>query len=141
MRNILNNFLLLLSLFLLLSCSGTGNKYLNISELNTSGENVKMFIYREKAFMCSACLATVLLNGRQIGKLGNSEYVSSILKSNSNTLKVETTGLQGIGIGDDTEHFSKTKSNSYFLIEYKKKFLSEGWKIIEITKSEFESYF
>ena len=141
MRNILNNSLVLLLLFLLLSGAGTGNKYLSISELDTSSGNVKMFIYREKAFVCSGCLATVSLNARQIGKLGNGEYISSILASNSNTLKVETTGLQGIGIKDDTKRFTKTNSNSYFLVEYERKFFSEGWKIVEITKNEFESKF
>ena len=141
MRNILNNSLVLLLLFFLLSCAGTGNKYLNRSELNTSSGNVKMFIYREKAFVCSGCLATVSLNARQIGKLGNSEYISSILTSNSNTLKVETTGLQGMGIKDDTKRFTKTYSNSYFLVEYETKLFSQGWKIIEISKREFESYF
>ena len=137
----MKNILVLLFLFFLLACAGTGNQYLNKSELNISDENVKVFIYREKAFMCSGCLATVHLNGKQIGKLGNGEYISSILVSNSNTLKVETTGLQGIGIGDDTERFNKTKSNSYYLVEYKTKLFSQGWKIIEISKREFESYF
>ena len=32
-----------------------------------------MFIYREQAFVCSGCLATVSLNARQIGKLGNND--------------------------------------------------------------------
>ena len=139
MRNILNNSLVLLLLFFLLSCAGTGNKYLDRNEFNSS--SVKMFIYRETAFTCSGCLATVSLNARQIGKLGNGEYISSILTSNSNTLKVETTGLQGIGIGDDTKRFSKTKSNSYFLVEYDTKVFSQGWKIIEISEREFKSYF
>ena len=135
-----NSFILLL-LFFLTSCAGTGNKSLNRSELDTSRGNVKMFIYRESAFVCSGCLATVSLNARQIGKLGNNEYISSILTSNSNTLKVETTGLQGIGIKDDTKRFTKTNSNSYFLVEYDMKLFSAGWEIVEITKNEFESKF
>ena len=77
----MKNILVLLFLFFLFACAGTGNQYLNKSELNISDGNVKVFIYREKAFMCSACLATVHLNGRQIGKLGNGEYISSILAS------------------------------------------------------------
>jgi hypothetical protein len=47
----------------------------------------------------------------------------------------------GIGIGDDTRHFNKKSENNYFMLEYKTKLFSEGWKIVGITKNEFESKF
>ena len=119
---------------------GTGKTSLNRSELNSTS-SVKVFIVRDKGFIASGNLVTVSLNGRSLGKLGVGEFFSSPLINQTNILKVETTGLMGIGIGDDTRHFNKKSENTYFAVQYKTKLFSEGWKIIEITKNEFESKF
>ena len=41
------------------SCAGTGNTYLNKSEINDSGNNNKLYVYREKGFKGSGNVPTL----------------------------------------------------------------------------------
>ena len=140
MTKILKYFYVIFFSIYLASCAGTGNTYLNKAELNNTSATKKLFVYREKGFKASGNVPSVFVNGKKIGTIGIGEYVSSNIMQSFNTVEVKTTGFMGIGMYGATKTFDN-KSNKYFLVSYEEKLLSAGWEMIEISKSQFQSYY
>ena len=132
--------LILVITIFLSSCAGTGNTYLNKSEINDSSNSNKLYVYREKGFKGSGNVPTVFYHNKKIGSIGVGEYLSANINKSFNTIEVKTTGFMGFGMYGATKSFDN-KSNKYFLISYEEKLLTTGWVMIEISKSQFESYF
>ena len=140
MLRILKIILALFFSIYLTACAGTGNTYLNKSELNNTSSNNKVFVYREKAFEASGNVPAVFYNNKKIGSLGSGEYLSTGITASINNIEVKSTGLMGIGMYGVIKSFDN-KSNKYFLVKYKNSLLTAGWEMIEISRTQFESYF
>tara|TARA_B100000941_G_C28161959_1_gene377832 strand:- start:140 stop:568 length:429 start_codon:yes stop_codon:yes gene_type:complete len=137
----INSYLLFsIILVFLNACAGTGSKYLSQNEIQSNNSSNKVFIYREKGLGGSGNVPTVFYNNKKIGKIGIGEYLSTSIITDTNNIEVKTTGLMGVGMKGDIKTF-KNNSNKYFLVSFDQGLLTAGWKIIEISQSQFESYF
>lgn len=117
----MKNFILIgLATFILASCSGSGLKtygeYLSASKIS---ENSNVVIYRPSAFVGGGTVFTITLNGSELGRLGNDEFVIGEIQDGKNYLNVKVGGIQGVGINQPTKIFEKkNKSNTYFYVSY-----------------------
>ena len=115
-----NLILTVLASFILASCSGSGLKtygeYLSASK---NSENSNVVIYRSSAFVGGGAFITVTLNGSELGRLGNNEFVIGEMQDGRNYLNLKVGGIQGLGINQTTKIFEKkTKSNTYFYVNF-----------------------
>jgi hypothetical protein len=87
----------LLGLMLISACSGTGVKYDHSVAASIDSADSKIFIVRESAVIGSGVVLRVLVNGEAIGELGVGEVLSVPSQEGVNVIRVEGTGLSGVG--------------------------------------------
>jgi len=125
---------------ILSSCAGSGLKDYNdyISSNNMSLDN-KVVIYRQSGFVGAGTIFTIVLNGSVIGKIGNQEFVVGEMQEGRNYINVKVDGLQGVGLNQPKETFTKTTNkNLYFKVGYTG--LDAQIFIQEISAEEFKKF-
>ena len=137
MIRVIYRILLLLSLVILASCSGTGTKTsLLYNEVNT--EKTKIFIKRSTGFAGVAALIKVKLNDTILGDLGENEAFTAIPKVGFNTLRASFTMLASIASSDGVNSFEiKEGENLFFVIKQDMGVLSSKLKIYNVDKTNF----
>ena len=132
--------LILLALSLsLVACSGTGEKYNSSIDTQTTSETGKVFITRESGFGGSGTLVAVVLNGNQIGEIGNDEILIADSKGGDNIISARTTGVGSLFYGSDEYTFSNDGStNSYFVLTLKNSILNNRIIIQETTEKSWK---
>ena len=137
MIKVIYRILLLLSLVILASCSGTGTKTsLLYNEVNS--EETKIFIKRSTGFAGVAALIKVKLNDAILGDLGENEAFTAIPKVGVNTLRASFTMLASIASSDGVNSFEiEEGENLFFVIKQDMGVLSSKLKIYNVDKTNF----
>lgn len=96
----MRNFILIsLASFIFVGCAGSGLKtYGEYISATKNSEHSNVVIYRPSAFVGGGTIFTVTVNGIELGKLGNNEFIIGEIQEGRNYLNVKVGGIQGIGI-------------------------------------------
>tara|TARA_B110000027_G_C16111035_1_gene297716 strand:+ start:1094 stop:1516 length:423 start_codon:yes stop_codon:yes gene_type:complete len=130
--------ILIITSILLSQCAGTGTKTIPTISSNSGGTN--LYFKRPSAFIAGGVLTSVIVNGSEIGKLGNGEFIQHRINSGNFTVKLKATGLGGIGMGGDS--ISGTGSNEgkfFYIISAKQGLFSSKFQIQETTENGFKN--
>ena len=117
----MKNFILIgLISFTFVGCAGSGLKtYGEYIFATKNSEYSNVVIYRPSAFVGGGTIFTVTLNGLELGKLGNNEFIIGEIQDGRNYLNIKVGGIQGVGINKLGKSFKKTtNSNIYFQVSY-----------------------
>ena len=126
----------------LTACSGTGVQYDQQVEKSVTTPDGTAFIAREGQWIGGGVLLKVVLNGTQLGELGNNEILSGKLKEGQNTLTVKPQGMGKLSYSDESFNFQGAlDKNSYFMIDLNNTLLGFGSSIVitETTESSFKA--
>ena len=128
---------LLLTLFLV-SCSGTGTKSISvISSIIDLGGKGKVIVSREKGYYGSGQLYTIILNGKQLGKLGQGETLVGASIEGTNNIEAN---VGGYDLGSSAVSFKGgINSNNYFIISFKQGLLYGSIRLIETNESSWKN--
>ena len=128
--------------FLLVACSGTGVDYNQQLEKSVTTQDGTAFIAREGQWVGGAILLKVILNGSELGELGNNEILTGKIKSGQNTLTIKPQGIGKLSYSDESFNFQSTDSNNaYFIVDLNNKLLGFGSSIVitETTEASFKA--
>lgn len=134
-------FYVLTALFLS-ACSGTGVDYNQQVEKSVTTQDGTAFIAREGQWVGGAVLLKVILNGSELGELGNNEILTGKIKSGQNTLTIKPQGLGKLSYSDESFNFQSTDTNNaYFIVDFNNKLLGFGSSIVitETTEASFKA--
>ena len=134
-------FYVLTALFLS-ACSGTGVDYNQQVEKSVTTQDGTAFIAREGQWVGGAVLLKVILNGSELGELGNNEIHTGKIKSGQNTLTIKPQGLGKLSYSDESFNFQSTDTNNaYFIVDFNNKLLGFGSSIVitEMTEASFKA--
>ena len=107
--------LIILSIFLLSSCSGEGKNSVILKEEIKTNQTM-IFVKRETGFSGSGAIMSVDINNINIAKLGNGESSSTTVVPGNGILSVKWTGMATIGAEPVYEPFRiKKGSKLYYL--------------------------
>ena len=132
----------LVALTLLVGCSGTGVDYNKQVEKSVTTQDGTAFIAREGQWVGGAVLLKVILNGSELGELGNNEILTGKIKSGQNTLTIKPQGLGKLSYSDESFNFQSTdNNNAYFIVDFNNKLLGFGSSIVitETTEASFKA--
>tara|TARA_B110000503_G_C6975321_1_gene340908 strand:- start:155 stop:580 length:426 start_codon:yes stop_codon:yes gene_type:complete len=126
-------------LFLILfvtSCAGTGTK--NFPNLNTgldkSGSNI--YFFRPGAYVGGGIIPSIIVNGTEIGTLGNDEYLETFVKPGEFTIVSKVKGLNSIGMETDSRSgIAKPGKNFFYIVSLKQKFFTGQFLLTETTEN------
>ena len=137
MIRVIYRILLLLSLVILASCSGTGTKTsLLYNEVNT--EETKIFIKRSTGLAGVAVLIKVKLNDTILGELGENEAFTAIPKVGFNTLRASFTIKSFLAASHGVNSFEiKEGENLFFVIKQDMGVIRNKLKIYNVDKTNF----
>ena len=82
-------FLSVVAGLFLAACSGTGVNYDQQVEKSVTTQDGTAFIAREGQWVGGAVLLKVILNGSELGELGNNEILTGKIKTGQNTLTIK----------------------------------------------------
>ena len=126
----------------LAACAGTGTKditSISFTKPTAVGES-NLFFYRESKYVAGGQLIKVLVNGQEIGKLGNGEFEKFKVKAGQTSIKAGLSNILALGMTTDSYSFTaKSGENYYFLLSYNQKFFTGGWKITETSERGFKN--
>ncbi len=105
----------------LINCAGEGSSYIEArADLDQNVKGGKVYILRDTGYSCSACLVTLTLNGRNIGKIGDRETAIAVIDKKENFIKAEVKGVQTLGMAPNSAKFEAKKGeNKFFIIQQK----------------------
>ena len=132
----------LVALTFLVGCSGTGVDYNQQVEKSVTTQDGTAFIAREGQWVGGGVLLTVILNGSELGKLGNNEILTGKIKTGQNTLTIKPQGIGKLSYSDESFNFQSTDSNNaYFMVDLNNKILGFGSSIVitETTEASFKA--
>ena len=115
-----NYVLVILATFIFAGCAGSGFKNYGdyVSATQDSGYS-NVIVYRQSGFVGGGTIFTINLNGIELGKIGNGEFLIGEMQEGRNFLEVKVTGLQGVGLNTPRQVFEKTTDrNAYFKVGY-----------------------
>lgn len=115
-----NYLLVILATFIFAGCAGSGLKNYGdyVSATQDSGYS-NVIVYRQSGFVGGGTIFTIMLNGIELGKIGNGEFLIGEMQEGRNFLEVKVTGLQGVGLNTPRQVFEKTTDrNAYFKVGY-----------------------
>ena len=133
---------LLATIFLISSCSGTGtSSYASIAPAMSGSEKGKVFIKRDSGYVGAGALVTIMVNGRNVGKLGNGEMLFADAKTGTNYVEAKIAGIQGLGLNSPSASFdSNGVVNNYYLVTLKTGLLSNKLMLLETTEDTWKTY-
>ena len=124
----------------LTACTGTGTTNLSAINLEVPSGDSAVFIVRKKKFQASLGLVKVLVDGREVAKLGVGEMERVPISPGSHKVSVTTGDILQLGMGGDNEAFIAEKGKSYFFIaDYEQGFWNAKWSLTPTNKSGFTS--
>lgn len=132
----------LLAALLLAGCAGTGIDYNQQVEKSVTTQDGTAFIAREGRWIGGGVLLKVILNGSELGELGNNEILTGKIKVGQNTLTIKPQGIGKISYSDESFNFQGTDDkNVYFMIDLNNKLLGFGSSIVitETTEASFKA--
>ena len=135
-------FLSVFAGLLLTACSGTGVNYDQQVEKSVTTQDGTAFIAREGQWIGGGVLLTVILNGSELGELGNNEILTGSIKTGQNTLTIKPQGIGKLSYSDESFNFQSTDSNNaYFIVDLNNKLLGFGSSIVitETTEASFKA--
>ena len=134
-------FCVLTALFLS-ACSGTGVDYNQQVEKSVTTQDGTAFIAREGQWVGGGVLLKVILNGSELGELGNNEILTGKIKVGQNTLTIKPQGVGKLSYSDESFNFQGADGkNAYFMIDLNNKLLGFGSSIVitETTEASFKA--
>ena len=126
----------------LVGCSGTGVDYNQQVEKSVTTQDGTAFIAREGQWIGGGVLLKVVLNGTELGELGNNEILTGKIKPGQNTLTIKPQGIGKLSYSDESFNFqSADDNNSYFIVDLNNKLLGFGSSIVitETTEASFKA--
>ena len=126
----------------LTACSGTGVNYDQKVEKSVTTQDGTAFIAREGQWIGGGVLLKVILNGSELGELGNNEILTGKIKTGQNTLTIKPQGIGKLSYSDESFNFQSTDSNNaYFIVDLNNKLLGFGSSIVitETTEASFKA--
>lgn len=133
-------YLAICAAFLLAACSGTGIDYSQQVEKSVTTQDGTVFIAREGQWVAGAILLKVVLNGSDLGQLGNNKILTGKIKTGQNTLTIKPQGIGKLSYPDESFNFQSTDSNNaYFIVHLNNKLLGFGSSIV-ITETAQASF-
>lgn len=136
------NFSRYVYLFLILfitSCAGTGTKnFPNLNtELNKSGSSI--YFFRPGSYIGGGIIPSIIVNGTEIGTLGNDEYLETFIKPGEFTIVSKVKGLNSIGMETDSRSgVAKPGKNFFYIVNLKQKLFTAQFLLTETTESGFK---
>jgi hypothetical protein len=130
--------ILIVTSILLSSCAGTGTK--TIPAITSNSGSTTLYFKRPSAFIGGGVLTSVIVNGSEVGKLGNGEFIQYQINSGNFTVKLKASGLGGLGMGGDS--ISGTGNNGskfFYIVSVKQGLFSAKFEIQETTESGYKS--
>lgn len=137
---IIKNFfcILLLSLFVF-ACSGTGSKNLPSINSQINKSESTLYFFRPGAYVAGGVIPSIIVNGNEIGTLGNDEYLSADVNFGEFTVITKVKGLNSIGMGSASRSgIAKPGKNFFYLVNLNQSFFSAKFDLIETTESGFK---
>lgn len=135
-------FLSVVAGLFLAACSGTGVNYDQQVEKSVTTQDGTAFIAREGQWIGGGVLLKVILNGSELGELGNNEILTGKIKTGQNTLTIKPQGIGKLSYSDESFNFQSTDSNNaYFIVDLNNKLLGFGSSIVitETTEASFKA--
>ena len=100
------------------------------------------FVAREGQWIGGGVLLKVILNGSELGELGNKEIITGKIKKGQNTLTIKPKGVGKLSYSDESFNFQSTDSNNaYVIVDLNNKLLGFGSSIVitETTEASFKA--
>ena len=130
-------FLFLVSV--LSGCAGTGTKNYGAISYDAPSDQAVLFVGRKNRFIASGALPKILLDGREVAKLGIGEMQRVNISTGSHKIQTKIGNILQIGIGSDSASFVAEKGKKYFyIIDFDQGFFSSKWKLTETTENGFQ---
>tara|TARA_B110000211_G_C13965658_1_gene502635 strand:- start:455 stop:874 length:420 start_codon:yes stop_codon:yes gene_type:complete len=133
------NFFLLIIFFALTACAGTGTKNYSSISYEAPTDQAALFIGRKSRYVASAALPKILLDGKEIARLGIGEMERLNVSVGAHKLQTKIGNILQLGTGGDATSFVAEKGKKYyFIIDFDQKMFSANWTIIETTEGGFQ---
>ena len=135
----MKKFFLLIIFFALTACAGTGTKNYSSISYEAPTDQAALFIGRKNRYVASAALPKILLDGKEIAKLGVGEMERLNVSVGAHKLQTKIGNVLQLGMGGDSTSFVAEKGKKYFfIIDYDQKLFSSNWTILETTEGGFQ---
>ena len=135
----MKNFFLLIIFFALTACAGTGTKNYSSISYEAPTDQAALFIGRKSRYVASAALPKILLDGKEIARLGIGEMERLNVSVGAHKLQTKIGSILQLGTGGDATSFVAEKGKKYyFIIDFDQKMFSANWTIIETTEGGFQ---
>ena len=135
----MKKFFLLIIFFALTACAGTGTKNYSSISYEAPTDQAALFIGRKSRYVASAALPKILLDGKEIARLGVGEMERLNVSAGAHKLQTKIGNILQLGTGGDATSFVAEKGKKYyFIIDFDQKMFSANWTIIETTEGGFQ---
>ena len=135
----MKKFFLLIIFFALTACAGTGTKNYSSISYEAPTDQAALFIGRKSRYVASAALPIILLDGKEIARLGVGEMERLNVSVGAHKLQTKIGNILQLGTGGDATSFVAEKGKKYyFIIDFDQKMFSANWTIIETTEGGFQ---
>ena len=135
----MKKFFLLIICFALTACAGTGTKNYSSISYEAPTDQAALFVGRKSRYVASAALPKILLDGKEIARLGVGEMERLNVSAGAHKLQTKIGSILQLGTGGDATSFVAEKGKKYyFIIDFDQKMFSANWTIIETTEGGFQ---
>ena len=135
----MKKYFLIAVLLFVTACAGTGTKNYGAISYDAPSDQAVLFVGRKNRFIASGALPKILLDGREIAKLGIGEMQRVNISTGSHKIQTKIGNILQIGIGSDSASFIAEKGKKYFyIIDFDQGFFSSKWKLTETTENGFQ---
>ena len=135
----MKKYFLIAVLLFVTACTGTGTKNYGAISYDAPSDQAVLFVGRKNRFIASGALPKILLDGREVAKLGIGEMQRVNISTGSHKIQTKIGNILQIGIGSDSASFVAEKGKKYFyIIDFDQGFFSSKWKLTETTENGFQ---
>ena len=135
----MKKYFLIAVLLFVTACAGTGTKNYGAISYDAPSDQAVLFVGRKNRFIASGALPKILLDGREVAKLGIGEMQRVNISTGSHKIQTKIGNILQIGIGSDSASFVAEKGKKYFyIIDFDQGFFSSKWKLMETTENGFQ---
>ena len=135
----MKKYFLIAVLLFVTACTGTGTKNYGAISYDAPSDQAVLFVGRKNRVIASGALPKILLDGREVAKLGIGEMQRVNISTGSHKIQTKIGNILQIGIGSDSAAFVAEKGKKYFyIIDFDQGFFSSKWKLTETTENGFQ---